>query len=381
MSASISLRDSLLAALSTLTGVREFHLHVLVSAPKKTTSIYPYATPRPRAYVSDILVLCSEQENPDAPRVLVTAIAANVYHIPATSSAVFYVSKVDSTGQGKGRSPTAALVRALLSFYADPVSRPIEADHLWIQLFARAQGQYLFPNSAEFAGKQPLTDAKLCSWWKRVLTQVGRDVQAKAGDKVQPPKAFYILPGYSQPEAEDLLRVASSSAKPLANPIPWTYGHPYAKPGIQSPCPQEANEDNLGTYIPWFDDDPKSRFIDEIAFIVSTTEGIVASPSKKRPKRDLLSDTSSASSKQADADKSTRSNKEEKPMGELKKVSPDEFWERMSFRQECVSGAVTGFFTVIFSTASTTGDGTARSTVSPLAPRAGQVAPSCSNAL
>lgn len=57
-------------------------------------------------------------------------------------------------------------------------------------------------------------------------------------------------------------------------------------------------------------------------------------------------------------------------MGELRKVSADEFWERMSFRQECVSGAVTGFFTVVFSTASTP-----RSTISPLAPRAGQVGP------
>ncbi|KAF5338984.1 hypothetical protein D9611_008773 [Ephemerocybe angulata] len=368
MSASISLRDRLLAALSTLPGVREFHVHVLVSAPRKNSSLYPYARPRPKAYLQDILILCSEQENPDAPRILVTAIAVNVYHIPATSSAVVYVSKVDSTGQGTGKAPTTTLVRALLSYYADPVSRPVEADHVWIQLFARAQGQYLFPNSADFSGKQPLTDAKLCSWWKRVLTQVA----GEAADKTHA-RAFYILPGYSQPEAEDLLRIASASAAPLLNETPWTYGHPFSQQGIRSPCPQEENDSNLGTYIPWFDDDPKSRFLDEIAFIVATTEGIIASPAKKRPK--LCSEGSSASRKQSDADKSTRSAKEERPMGELTKVSPDEFWERMSFRQECVAGAVTGFFTLVFSPASTTESDRkqARSSVSPLAPAPGQV--------
>jgi regulator of Ty1 transposition protein 109 len=41
-----------------------------------------------------------------------------------------------------------------------------------------------------------------------------------------------------------------------------------------------------------------------------------------------------------------REKKEVNPKGELGKVGPDEFWERMSFRQECVAGAVTGFFAV-----------------------------------
>ncbi|RXW24443.1 hypothetical protein EST38_g1442 [Candolleomyces aberdarensis] len=373
MSASINLRDSLLAALSKLPGVREFHIHVLVSAPRKSSSLYPYAKPRPKAYLHDIVVLCSEQENPDAPRVLVTAIEANVFHIPATSSAVLYVSKVDSTGQSKGKAPTATLVRALLAYYADPATRPVDAEYLWVQLFARAQGQYLFPNSAEFSGKQPLTDAKLCSWWKRVLTQTIADVEARAADKAKA-KAFYILPGYDQPEAEDLIRVASATAAPLKTGITWFYTHPYSQEGVPLPCPRDADGENLGTYIPWFDDDPKSRFIDEIALITTTTEGI-KSPSKKRARTESHSDVSS--SKRPESDKSTRSEKEDKPMGELKKVSVDEFWERMSFRQECVAGAVTGFFSVIFSPASTGNPkgGAARSTVSPLAPQPGQVAP------
>ena len=59
-----------------------------------------------------------------------------------------------------------------MTFYADPKTRPIPVDTLWLQLFARAQGQYLFPNSSEYEGKKPLTDVKLCSWWKRMFSEV-----------------------------------------------------------------------------------------------------------------------------------------------------------------------------------------------------------------
>src|SRR5690606_34629513 len=147
------------------------------------------------------------------------------------SSAVFYVSKVDSSGHSPGPSPTAALVRRLLTFYADPATRRVAADHLWIQLFARAQAQYLFPNSAEFEGKKPLNDVKLCAWWKRLLSQVASDLESKAsgsegGTKV---KAFYLLPGYSELEAEDTIRIATGSRPPLSKPIVWKYGHPYCE--------------------------------------------------------------------------------------------------------------------------------------------------------
>ena len=55
--ATMNFRDHLLAALNTLPGVREFHIHVLITAPAKDNSLYPYASPRPRLYVQDILIL------------------------------------------------------------------------------------------------------------------------------------------------------------------------------------------------------------------------------------------------------------------------------------------------------------------------------------
>lgn len=358
---SANLRDHILSTLSSLPGTREFHLHVLVSSPRKNSSLYYFAKPRPRVYLQDILVLLSEQRSPDSPRILVSAIEAAVYHIPATSSAVLYVSKVDSTGQATAPSPTSHLVRALLSFYVDPGTRPLAIDHLWIQLFARAQAQYLFPNSAEYPGKRPLSDIKLCVWWKRVLSQVAGEAKPETIIKL-----FYILPGCSEFEAENSLRIASSStAGPTG--LKWTYGHPYSLSEIPPPCPINIEAPNLGHYIPYFDDDPKSRFLDEIAY---TTEEGIKSPVRKRSR---TNEESGANKKSAGEEGST-SSKDDRPLGELSKVTADEFWERMSFRQECIAGAVTGFFTLIVSSPTSTSPGnpTQRS-ISPLAPQPGQV--------
>ena len=359
---SANLRDHILSTLSSLPGTRDFHLHVLVSSPRKNSSLYYFARPRPRVYLQDILILLSEQRSLDSPRILVSAIEAAVYHIPATSSAVLYVSKVDSTGQATSPSPTSHLVRALLSFYVDPRTRPLSVDHLWIQLFARAQAQYLFPNSAEYPGKRPLSDIKLCVWWKRVLSWVA--AEAKPETIIKP---FYILPGCSELEAENSLRIASSStASPTG--LKWIYGHPYSLSEIPPPCPISIEAPNLGHYIPNFDDDPKSRFLDEIAY---TTEEGIKSPVRKRSR---TNEESGTNKKSVGEEVSTASTKDDRPLGELSKVTPDEFWERMSFRQECVAGAVTGFFTLIVSSSSSTSpDNPTQKSISPLAPQPGQV--------
>ncbi|TFK73586.1 DUF1714 domain-containing protein [Pluteus cervinus] len=374
---SINLRDTLLASLTSLPGTREFHIHVLVSSPRKHTALFPFARPRPRTYLQDILVLLSEQPTPDAPRILVTAIEACLYNIPSTSSAIFYVSKVDTTGQGAYPSPTSILVRTLLTLYANPATRPISATHFWIQLFARAQGQYLFANSSEHPGKRPLTDVKLCAWWKRVLTEVAMNLQS-LGDVFSTIKPYYILPGYNEDEAFMSLRVASTPDSATSNGIIWQYGHPYSQTEIPLPCPEDTSSDqkNLGHFIPSFDDDPKSRFIDELAY---TTEGdLIKSPIKKRSR--TLHTEGSESKKGKDKDKSANEvdGKEEPPLGELRKVTPEEFWERMSFRQECVAGAVTGFFSLGMSSKAVKDEGgeeprASTSAPSPLAPQPGQV--------
>ncbi|KAJ7857728.1 DUF1714 domain-containing protein [Mycena olivaceomarginata] len=327
-SPSTNLRDYLLDGLRDIPGTREFHIHVLVSSPRKFQGLYPFSQPRPRAYLQDILVLLSEQ-SAGSPRVFTTAIEACVYNVPTTSCAIFYVSKVDSTGQSTSPSPAATLVRSLLTFYADPTTRP-----------------YLFPNSADYSGKHPLSDVKLCAWWKRVFANAVI-------------RLYYVLPGFSQLEAG------------------WIYGHPYSQTDIPLPCPAPTSDvqhkqQNLGHFIPTFDDDPKSRFMDEIGCAAADTEGI-RSPPRKRARTAVQHGNAADVPKEAVAEKERQGGKEERILGELRRVSADEFWERMSFRQECVAGAVTGFFVAGFSCPSSSQSGSGTSSPSPLAPLPGQV--------
>ncbi|KAJ7505408.1 DUF1714 domain-containing protein [Mycena galericulata] len=364
----VNLRDHLLNGLRDVPGTREFHIHVLVSSPRKFQGLFPFALPRPRAYLQDILVLLSEQSTPDSPRVFTTAIEASVYNIPATSCAIFYVSKVDTTGQSTSPSPAAGLVRSLLTYYADPATRPISADHLWIHLFARAQSQYLFPNSADYSGKRPLSDVKLCAWWKRVLSQVADAVSTPANEEARI-RLYYMLPGYSQLEAEHSLRRAAASSPTFdATGSIWTYGHPYSQTEIPLPCPAPTPDpqQNLGHLIPSFDDDPKSRFMDEIA-CTPDAEGIRSPPRKRM--RTVPHSNDADVRKEVAAEKGLQGGKEERILGDLGKVSAAEFWERMSFRQECVAGAVTGFFIAGISCPASP----RRSGMSPLAPLPGQV--------
>ncbi|KAK7690347.1 hypothetical protein QCA50_007004 [Cerrena zonata] len=387
-----ALRDTLLSSLSSLPGTRHFHIHVLVSSPRKHASLFPYAHPRPKVYLQDVFVLLSEQAAPGAPRALVTAIEAQLYNLPATSCGILYIQKVDATGQGTFPSPTSTLVRSFVAYYADPATRPISVDTLWIQLFARAQGQYLFPNSSDFPGKKPLSDVKLCAWWKRIFSEVAVEVESRlqrgrkngSGDErdVEGAKArmqlFYLLPGFSELEAQHSLKLNSTvqSGQP-SNTAQWIYGHQYSQTHIPLPCPPRVGTEkpHLGHVIPWFDDDPKSRFMDDLAH--NTETNAVKSPKKKKPKTSSQKPESTASTSDASTRISRKAEHENRrtPTGELNQVGPDEFWERMSFRQECVAGAVTGFFTLGISISSQNDSSASKnpSVPSPLAPQAGQV--------
>jgi regulator of Ty1 transposition protein 109 len=486
-----SLREHLLSSLSSLPGSRTFHLHTLASSPRRPTqSLFPYASPRPKCLVQDVLILLSEQvafprseqatpslqgnsETICAPRTFVCAVEACVYAFPANDSTVLYVSKVDGTGQGIFPSPTSTLVRAFLCFYASPRS-PVftmpTTHHLWIHLFARSQRQYLFPNSADHPNKKPLGDVALCKWWKNLLGHVAKNVEdtnqatrATGEDframsrsessvniiKVHSTRLFYLLPGQSEQEVTYLLREAQAS------PVGWIYSHPYemyAETGLPFPSdthdkisPEGRGPRPLASLIPHFEDDPKSRFLDELA--ATSEEHAVAvpvpTPKKKRQKtRDgdesgqstltnnhsviklrteevgepstqlppppeivfnppssspppygersppsrpstpkpmefdssaLLSphtpdlptfpnslalpqtpppqpsQTASGFQTPASCRTPRTPRTPRRPKSDLDTTSPSEFWERMSYRQECAQGAVTGFFVAIFS--------------------------------
>ena len=309
-----------------------------------------------------------------------TAVEAYFYTIPSTRSGILYVSKVDSTGQGKKPSPTSTIVKRLIRFYVNPDTRPNLGgtsglvEYVWVHVFARAQGQYLFPNSADFEGKKPLSDVKLCAWWKALLASVADQLSNRTGKKeAERIKLWHILPGLNELEAFQVLRPAStnldSSSGSDPSSIAWTYGHPSTQnlddaDSILLPCPADGKGGmsgggfNLGRFIPSFEDDPKARFMDEIAH--TTDSDVIKSPIRKKAK------------KAGDEDVHEVERKDSSRTGELEKVTPGEYWERMSFRQECVAGIVTGFFAMGYASPPTR-SGIGGSDPSIPAPQPGQV--------
>ena len=340
----------------------------------------------------DVATASATAAVPQHRRVLVTAIEAAVYTIPSSSSLILYIAKVDTTGQGLRPSPTSRLVRALIRYFVDPTREGglSGLQRVWVHVFARAQGQYLFPNSTDYAGKKPLADVRLCSWWKRVLEDVSQETvgckdgseneSGVAGDKERL-GMWYILPGMSELEAKQTLGELSTMSTASTLQKRWVYGHPYAQTDVPLPyVPNRINGGgeiryNLGHLIPSFDDDPKSRFMDEIACTAQVIE-LPPSPKKRKVRANSAAGSKEEEEKKEkekdkDKEKEKSKDKEERIPGELAKVTPDEFWERMSFRQECIAGAVTGFFVVAFSWP-VVDDGTSRSVSQPQ-PQPGQV--------
>jgi hypothetical protein len=65
------------------------------------------------------------------------------------------------------------------SLRASHFRNPVAGRHLWAQVFVRAQGRYLLPNSYDYPGKSPKSDTYLCVWWRRAIGQIGREVGRK----------------------------------------------------------------------------------------------------------------------------------------------------------------------------------------------------------
>ncbi|CAE6423186.1 unnamed protein product [Rhizoctonia solani] len=298
-----TLRDFIASELSKLPGSRTLTLHALVSSPQREQELFPYAqTPKSHKILSqNILLLVSENADTDpstltdtttTPRILCSALEATLYLFPATSSSILYIGKIDTTGFSKiFPSPARALARATIDYFVRPDTRPAECgQRVWVHLFARAQSQYLFPDSADWKSKRVLNDAGLVRWWWSLFGDVARDV---AGTRSGQPeshfkgtKMWYILPGFNDIEAYHTLSSGSSFKLTQAGELPWVYGHPYDDPSVSFPLlgnpidhttdplhPEiSAKAKSIAALIPTFPDDPKARFLGEIASTTSETD-------------------------------------------------------------------------------------------------------------
>ncbi|KAK6212055.1 H3 K56 histone acetylation protein KAT11 [Colletotrichum tabaci] len=315
------LLDKLSAALPK--GYR-FGVYHLSTPPTKTDALYS-APPEERedktycerhflAISIDVPSSTAEADkqaakNSDASKpVLILALEVFVY--TTAYSSTFFVAKADSTGYlkllnlPKGTpSPIKEISSVFVSYLVEQRSR--KGIQSVVSLFARAQDQYLFPGSVEYAGKHVLDDRGLVKWWCRVLDPL---LEKPPVGKCAPwgsVKGYLVIPGLDSYETKAFL---PKNPKSAAN---WVMGHALEK---ISHYTNEYDWVPARCLIPRFPDDPKSRFRDEL-------------------------------------DEETGKSKQLKTTGQWKSVkSLDTFWEMMAYRQECSSGRLTGFIWVVFDT-------------------------------
>ncbi|OJD32975.1 dna damage response protein rtt109 [Diplodia corticola] len=269
-----------------------------------------------------------EQQQSDqkaAGEILVFAIEVLIY--TTSHLTTIFVSKADSTGYlsllqlpRTTSSPIRAISTTFVSWLVTQRQRP--TSRLVVSLFARAQDQYLFPGSIENAEKHVADDTALVKWWCRVLDPVLRAYTAEASgtpstestaEKAQTTAQGHLLiPGL---ERNETLRFFPPSVR--ADPPEqkrWKHGHPLLDISRNPAAPPRC-------LIPHFPDDPKSRYMDELDDeLPDGGNASVTSPSRGT--------------------------------GQWRSVrSLEQFWEMMSFRQECSSGRLVGFIWVVFTPA------------------------------
>ncbi|RKP07562.1 histone acetylation protein-domain-containing protein [Thamnocephalis sphaerospora] len=193
-----------------------------------------------------------------------TAAAAAAAAVEAPEETTLYVEKVDTTGymaHAAGATSRLSAAVALVLGYLDymrTTRTPVAP--LNIHVFARAQPQYLFANSAENSCKRALDDRALVRWWLRTLEALQNPSRVPvAVDSVDAAKAdtanevssdgiehqYWLVPGYAVSELGEWARAAAGHG--------WCYGVPYA-PNAQA-----------RRVLPRFPDDPIARMLDGAA--------------------------------------------------------------------------------------------------------------------
>lgn len=194
-----------------------------------------------------------------------------------------YVSKVDTTGcHAPGRLSIGLVVRAILRYVVAKYRRrgPVR-----LQLYAKSQAQYIFPCSSSNRGKNVLSDAGLLRWWLMQCTRVCEALSDSAGDLGA--RGFLSIPGAEKIQTQRYLAPVAPDSGDKPPACRWAVGNAY-----------DADA-RIADVLLRFDDDPKTRFLDDL-----------------------------------DRDR------------ELANVTVAAFWERLAYRQELSLGHATGFIMV-----------------------------------
>jgi regulator of Ty1 transposition protein 109 len=281
-------------------------LHIS-TPPTKTDPLYsPPPNERPERTYCENHFLAVSIDAPDASgnQVLVLGIEVLIY--TTARSSTLFVSKADSTGYltllnlPKGTpSPIREICATFVGFLVEKRRR--KGIQFVVNLFARAQDQYLFPGSVDNKGKHVLDDRGLIKWWCRVLDPLLGPAPISTEAPWKSAKGYIVVPGLERNETKALTPRKPDSA--------WEFTHPLER---ISHYYREFDWVPPRCLIPHFPDDPKSRFRDELDEEAAKSQGM-------------------------------------KKQGNWKSVKTlDMFWDMMAYRQECSSGRMTGFIWLVF---------------------------------
>jgi len=241
-----------------------------------------------------------------------------------------FVSKADSTGYlyllnlPRGTpSPLKTIASTFLKYLIEQRQR---ADtRLVLSLFARAQNQYLFPGSVENNRKHVLDDRRLIKWWCQVLdtvlepsaplpslTEASKGTNSQNDNNAVPAHGFLRVPGCDKYETAAFFP-KHVQVIPGSLQYRWSAADPLRGLGRDPNLPERC-------LIPRFPDDPKSRFL------ISLDDEL------PDPENELQGELS-----EAENDGRWRSVR-----------SLEQFWDLMSFRQECSAGRLVGFLWGVF---------------------------------
>ena len=242
-----------------------------------------------------------------------------------------FVSKADSTGylhklnlpQGTPSS-LRVISTTFLQYLIEERRRPDR--RLVLSLFARAQNQYLFPGSVENSDKHVLDDRGLIKWWCKVVDSILLAYE-NHNDALACEKDNSTI-GEPHTESHGYIRVPGCDTYETLSFIPmmndtggkkrWSATDPLCEFCRSPQLPERC-------LIPRLPDDPKARFIEQLD-------------------DELPNDLTDPSLSQTQDGHPTTNG-----TGRWKSVqSLEQFWEMMSYRQECSSGRLVGFLWAVF---------------------------------
>ncbi|RVX72998.1 hypothetical protein B0A52_03351 [Exophiala mesophila] len=294
----LDLASQLAAALPKDLGLTVYHISTLSNPSPALFAPLPHQQEEETTCQSHFLAV-STPPTDQAKEVLVFAVEVLIFASPSLTT--LFVSKADSTGflsrlaVAKGSpSPIATVISTFLHYLLEP---RLNGTKVVLSLFARAQNQYLFPGSSENAGKHILNDRQLIKWWGRVLDKVlrRRDQIPSSGLKST---VHLIVPGCEKAETRSFFPPLTR-LDPPTDPR-WIDSYPVDLLVADTRKP-------IRSLIPRFPDDPKARFLEDLDGTVMDEQGNWRSV-----------------------------------------TTLHQFWEMMSYRQECSAGRLVGFFWMVF---------------------------------